>query len=110
MRTILNGTMIVLVMIVVGLAIILPSAKAGYDYDKPLGPNPINALMQIPPETVDKYGRTENVRLCYNIAELLKAVNKQEVRIKYLEGEVALLSKKALQEIRSTVDPNEVVE
>ena len=86
-----KGMLTVLVMVAICLAVVIPSVQAGYDYDAPIGPDAIEAIMPIPPETAKKFGKTEKVRLCYNIAELLKAVNTQRARIDALEKQVAEL-------------------
>ena len=115
MRKILKGMMMATVILVIGLSIIMPSIQAGYDYDTPLGPDAIDALMPIPAETAKKFGRTEKVRLCYNIAELLKEAKTQQVRIDALEKQVSLLNEKIegiaeLSDIKfEGVDPNEAV-
>jgi len=103
MRTILSGTMIVLVVVVIGLSIVIPIAKAGYDHiDRPAtAQDCIDAIMPIPTATAKQFGNTDKTRLVFNIAELLNAVSGQEARIKALEKQVA-----ELQE--PTTDPNEV--
>ena len=101
MKTILSVTVITTAMLIVisiiGLVATMPTADAGYDYDTPLGPDAIDALMTIPAETAKKFGRTEKVRLCYNIAELLKAFGAQGIRIDALEKQVKEQSIKTLE-------------
>lgn len=106
MKTKLKGTMIALVMVVIFLTIIIPSTNAGYDYDAPLGPDAIDALMPIPAEVAKKYGRTEKVRLCYNIAELIKIAKIQQTRIDLLEKRVVELEVDMVTKL--TIDPNAV--
>ncbi len=118
MKTNLIGIVITLVMILVGLAIIIPSVEAGYDDESWTGADPIDALMPVPAATMRQFGSkggTDKVRLCYNIAELLKAANAQEVRIKSLEKRVEVLLERvdavtALTNMSqgNATDPNEV--
>ena len=97
-KGILNSLMVLLALLMIGLMVIIPGVKAGYDDEGWVGSDPIDALMQVPAATMRQFGSkggTDKVRLCYNIAELLKVAQTQNTRIELLEKQVVELKAKA---------------
>ncbi len=101
-----------LVLLVIGLAIILPEVKADYDtISRPdSAPDCIDVLAMTPTATWKKYGNTDKTRICYNISEILKICRVYEIRIASLEKQVAELTKPAEGSVRWDFDNSEKLE
>lgn len=96
--------------VVVCLLLYANTTRASWEH--PPQPKPAqdiaDALAQLPRKVAEDYGTSDRTLVMFNIAALRDIAVKQDERIKVLEGEVAILARLKLQELRGIVDPNEV--
>lgn len=112
MRKTLNGLLSLLVLLAI---FIVPITKAAYDHTPApkLAEDIIDSLIVVPRKIVERFGQDgERVRLIYNIALQRDVIVSLEKRVIAIEGEVKILSRLKLEELRG-VEPevkDEVVE
>lgn len=97
-------------LLLMAIFVLVGAGLAAWDYMPPPKPaqDIADALAQLPRQVATDYGTSDRTLVMFNIAALRDVVMKQGERIKVLEGEVAILARLKLQELRGIADPNEV--